>query len=161
MHDAADDEAAGRAARNVKGRALLHAQVMDEAALCEEVGGELNGAAKAGAYHGWADAAVQAGDALGGVDLPHAVQGVAVAVLGTDGERGRKGLQARLDEKEGRAGDGTEDARGGAGEDIDAKGLDSGVVVEERGGGLAQRLVEAEAAAVERHLVDVGTTQAA
>ena len=161
VHDAADDKAAGGAAGNVQRHALLHAKVLDEAALGKEVGGQLDRAAKAGADHGGTDAAVEALYPLVCVDLLHAVDSAPVVVLGAGGEEGREGLQARLYEEEGRAGGGAEDTRGSAREDVDAKGLDGGVLVDGGGDGLAQGLVEAEAAAIERHLVDIGAIEAA
>ncbi len=100
VHEDADDEAADGATGQVQQRALVHAEVAHEAALGEEVGGQLHGAAEAGADHGGADAAVQAARALGGVDLAQAVPGVAVVVLGADGQEGRVALQPRLDQEE-------------------------------------------------------------
>lgn len=85
MHDAADDEPRHGTAGQVQGGALLHAEVAHQPALGEEVGGQLDGAAESRADHGGADAAVEAGDTLGAVDLGGAVKGVAVAVLGADG----------------------------------------------------------------------------
>ena len=64
-------------------------------------------------------------------------------------------MQPGFDEKEGGAGGGAEDTRGGAAEDVNGEGLDCGRGVEERREGCAQGFVEAETAAVEGHLVDV------
>lgn len=161
MHHDADHETASGAAGQVQQGALLHAQVLLQTALGEKVGGQLDGAAEAGADHGGADAAVQAAHALGLEDLAEAVPGVAVAVLGADGQKGREALQAGLDEEEGRAGGGAHDARGGAAEHVDAQALGLAVLEDERGEGLAHGLVEAEAAAVEQDLVDVGAADAA
>lgn len=161
VHDAADDEAADRRTGQMQRRALLHAGVLDELSLGQEIRGELDGAAGAGADHGGGDAAVQAGEALGAVDLPQAVPGIAVVVLGADGPDGREALQPGLDEEEGASGGGADDAGRGAAEDVDGEVLGVFVVEEEARQALAHGLVEAQAAAVEQDLVDVGGAEAA
>lgn len=161
VHDAADDKAADGAAGEVEGRALLHAEVPHESPLGEEVCGQLDGAAEAGADHGGADAAVEAREALGAVDGGEAVHGVLVVVLGADGQEGREALQAGLDEEEGAAHGGADDAGAGAAEHVDAQVLRLAVLEDEGGEAVAHGLVEAEAAAVEEDLVDVGAADAA
>src|SRR5690606_10454014 len=106
-------------------------------------------------------AAVYTPDPLGAEDLPHAVDEVPVPVLGADGPEGRVALQAGLDEEEGAPRGGADHARRGAAEHVDAHALDGGVAEDEAGEGLAHGLVEAEAAPVEDHLVDVGGAEAA
>ena len=161
MHENAHDKSADGAAGQMQRGALLHAQVLDEPPLGEKIGGQLHAAAEAGADHGSAHAAVQAAEALGAVDLAHAVEGVAVVVLGADGAEGAEALQARLDEEEGRAGGGADDARRGAAEHVDAEVLALRVAQQQRGQAGAHGLVEAQAAAVEQDLVDVGAADAA
>lgn len=160
VHDAADDETRHGAASQVQRGALLHAEVADEPALGEEVGGELDGAPEAGADHGGADAAVEAADALGAVDLRGAVEGVAVAVLGADGQEGGVALEAGLDEEERAAGGGADDARRRAAEHVDGQVLLGAVLQQQRREPLAHRLVEPQPAPVQQDLVYVRAPQA-
>lgn len=82
-------------------------------------------------------------------------------MLRPDGRKGRVALQACLDEEEGRAHGGADDARGGAAEHVDAHALHLGVAEDEVREGPTHGLVEAEAAAVEEDLVEVGRAEAA
>lgn len=161
VHGAADDEAACGGGEEVQSRAVLHVCVAHEPAFGEEVGGELDGGAGARANHAGAHAAVETAEAFGGVDLAHAVKGVAVFVLGADGEGRAVALQAGFDEEEGGAGHGAEDAAGGAGEDVDAERLDGFVAEDEVGGRGAEGFVETESAPVQEDLVDVRAADAA
>jgi len=86
VHYTADNETAGGRASEVQANALLQTQVLLQAALGEEVGRQLDGAAEASADHGGADAAVEAQKAFCSVYGAEAVPGVAVAVLGADGK---------------------------------------------------------------------------
>lgn len=70
MHDAADDEAADGRAGQMQRRSLLHAGVLDQLSLGEEVRGQLDGATETSPHHGGGDAPVQAEEALALVDLP-------------------------------------------------------------------------------------------
>ena len=161
MHDAADDEPRHGAAGQVERGALLHAEVAHQPALGEEVGRQLDGAAEAGPDHGGADAAVEAPDALGAVDLGGAVDGVSVAVLGADGQEGGVALQAGLDEEEGAPGGGADDAGRGAAEHVDAEVLGGAVLEQDRGQPVPHRLVEPQPTPVQQDLVHIGTPQAA
>lgn len=161
MHEAADDEATDGTAGQVQSGTLLHAGVAHETPLGEEVGGQLDRGAETGADHGGTDAAVETAQALAAVDLRQTVDGVAVLVLGTDGERGREALEARLDEEEGGAGGGTNDAGAGAAKHVDGQRLDRVGAVEGARDAAAHGLVEAQAAPVEHHLVDVGAAETA
>lgn len=161
MHHAADDEAADGRAGQVQRRPLLHAGVLDQLPLGEEIGRQLDGAAEARPDHGGRDAAVQAREALAAIDLPQSIPEVAVVVLRADRPDGGIALQPRLDQEKGTSGRGAEDARGGAAEDVDGEVLPGLVAQKQAGGGLAHGLVEAEAAAVEQDLVDVGGAEAA
>ena len=76
-------------------------------------------------------------------------------MLRTHGQERRIALQASFHEEKGGAGRSAEDAGGGTGEDVDAEGLHGGVFVDEGRTGFAQGFVEAEAAAIKDHLVDV------
>lgn len=82
-------------------------------------------------------------------------------MLGADGQEGAVALQSSLDEEEGAAGGGADDAAGGAAEHVDAEVLLLAVAQEQGGQAVAHGLVEAEAAAVEQDLVDVGAADAA
>ena len=136
-----------------------------EGSFGEEVGRQLHTRPESRAHHSGPDAAVETLDSLAFVDLAETVPGVAILVLGAYGEEGGEGLQPGFDEEEGRACRGAEDAGGGAGEDVDGEGLVGFDVWEFRGGEVlvevegvdvgADGVVEAEAAAVEGHLVDV------
>lgn len=70
MHDAADDEARGRAAGQVEGGAVLHPKMFDQAPLGKEVRGQLDGATKSSADHRCSDTPVKSLDAFIVVDLP-------------------------------------------------------------------------------------------
>ena len=159
MHEHAHDEAAAGAAHQMQREPLLHVEVLDETTFGEEVRGQLDAAAEAGAHHGRPDAAVESTDALGAMDCVEAVPGIAVVVLGADGQEGRVRLQAGLDEEEGGSEGCADDARGRAGEDINGQRLDIGRGVEHGREGRAERLVESEAAPVQNHLVDVLSTK--
>ncbi len=161
MHHNANHKAAGRAAGQVKERALLHAQMVHQPALREEVGRQLHRAPEARPDHGGAHAAVQAAHPLAPVDLAEPVPGVPVPVLCADGQERRVALQARLDEEKGAAGGGAHDARPGAAEHVDAQALRLAVLEDERRQPVAHGLVEAQTAAVQQHLVDVGAADAA
>lgn len=132
-----------------------------EPPLREEVRRQLHRAAEPGPYHGGAYAPVQAAEPLGLVDLRHAVGRVPVLVLGADGQERAVALQPRLDEEEGAARGGADDARGGAAEHVDAEVLLGAVAQQQGGEAVAHGLVEAEAAAVEEDLVDVRAPDAA
>lgn len=160
MHEAADYETRHGAASQMQGSAFVCAEMLDHRPLGEEVRGELDGASEAGPDHGGAHAPVQPpGDALGLVDLPHAVEGVAVLVLRADGEQRREALEARLDEEEGAARGRADDAGAGAAEHVDAQALLAAVLVDQGGQAVPHGLVEAQAAAVEQDLVDVGAAE--
>jgi hypothetical protein len=161
MHHATNDEPARRAAGQMQRRPLLEVEVLDEPALGEEVRGQLDRAAKARTDHGGADATIQAAKAPCGVDVAEAVDGVSIGVLRARRRKGTEALEARLDEEERTSGRGAQDARGGAAEDVDSEALLGRVAEQETGGVGAQRLVEAQPAAVENHLVDVGRAEAA
>lgn len=161
VHDAANHEAADCAAGEMQSRALLHAGVLDQLPLGQEIRGQLDRRAEAGSNHGGRDAAVQAQEALATVDLPQSIPGIPVVVLRAHGPHGREALQPRLDEEEGTASSRTEDSGRGAGEDVDAQVLRVLVLEEQRGQRLSYRVVEAQAAAVEQHLVDVGGAEPA
>lgn len=77
-------------------------------------------------------------------------------MLRADGNVLAKALQSCLDQEEGAAGGGANDARRGAAKHVDAKVLFRGVLEDDGGEGLPHGLVEAETAAVEQDLVDVG-----
>lgn len=81
MHDAAHDEAAGGATRNVQRHALLHTKMLDQTPLYEKIRGKLDRAAESRADHGWAHTSVEAFYAFSPIYLPHAVKSVAVMVL--------------------------------------------------------------------------------
>lgn len=161
VHEAADDETAHGAAGKVQRGAFLHSEMLDQPTLGEEVGGQLYRASHTSPDHGGADAAVESTDALAPVDLAHAVEEVLVLVLGADGEEGREALEAGLDEEEGAAGGGANDAGRGAAQHVDAEALDLFVAKDEFRQGGAHGLVEAETAAVEEDLVNVGGAETA
>lgn len=155
VHNTANDEATRGTTRHMQRHTLLHAEMLDEPPLCEKVRGQLDRAAEPRSYHCGSHAPIQSLYALGRVDLTHAVERVAVVVLGADGEEGRVRLQPRFHEEEGGSGCGAEDPRRGACEKVYREGLYSGVVVEGCGESFADGLVEAQAAAVQGHLVNV------
>lgn len=73
----------------------------------------------------------------------------------------REALQPRLDQKERRPRRRADDTRRRAAEHVDAQVLCVRVAEEQRGEALAHGVVEAEPAAVEHDLVDVGAAEAA
>lgn len=161
MHHAAHGKTAHGTAGKVQSRTLLHVKVPNQTPLGEKVRRQLHRAPKACPDHGGADAAIQPAQALGAEDGVEPVPCAAVLVLRAHGPERREALQARLDEEEGAAGTRADDARGGAAEHVDAQVL-GGAVPEEQGGeAVAHGLVEAQAAAVEEDLVDVGGAEAA
>lgn len=111
MHETADYKTRCGTACQVQWRTLLHAQMLREHSLREEVRRQLYRATEAGTDHGCAHASIQTAHALALVNLTRAIDGVAVAVLGADGQKGRVALETGLDEEEGRTGDGAEQAR--------------------------------------------------
>lgn len=161
MHEAADHETADGAAREVKRGPLFHVEVPHQPPLGEEVRRQLHGAPHTGTDHGGADTPVEPKDAIALADLLRAVEKMLIPVLRPDGRKGREALQACLDEEEGRAHGSADDARGGAAEHVDTHALNLGVAKDEVRDGPAHGLVEAEAAAVEEDLVDVGRAEAA
>lgn len=159
VHDAADNEAADSAAGEMQSWALLHAGVLDQLSLGQEIRGQLNRGAEASSNHGRRDAAVQAKEALAAIDLSQSIPGIPVVVLSAHGPHGREALQTGLDEEKGTASSRTEDSGRGASKDVDAQVLRVLVLEEQLGERLSDGLVEAEAAAVEEHLIDVGGAQ--
>lgn len=123
VHDAADDEAADGRAGQMQRRALLHAGVLDQLPLGEEVRGQLDGATKTSPHHGGGDAPVQAEEALAFVNLPQPIPGIAIVVLRAHGPNGRITLKTGLYEEEGAPRSGADDAGGGAAEDVDGEVL--------------------------------------
>lgn len=89
VHHAADDEPRGRAASQVQGWAVLHAQMPNQSALGKEVRRQLDRTAKSGPDHGRANASVQALDTLAPVDLTKAIEGPAIVVLRAHWEKRR------------------------------------------------------------------------
>lgn len=142
-------------------RAFFHAGVAHQPSLGEEVCGKLHRGAETSSDHGGANAAVKTPDSLAAVNLGHAVQGVLVRVLGANGEKRRKALEASLDEEEGRAGRGANDTRGGTAKHVDTEILGGAIAQKQRGESLAHGVVESEAAAIEQDLVDVCATDTA
>lgn len=128
VHETADYKTRRGTACQVEWRTLLHAQMLSEHPLREEVRRQLYGATEAGTDHGRAHTSVQTGGALGLVDLTRAVDGVAVVVLGADGQKGRVALETGLDKEEGGAGDGADEARRCAAEHVDGEILLGAVV---------------------------------
>lgn len=161
MHDAAHDKATRRAARQVQRQTLLHVEVLDESALREEICGKLHGAAESCPHHRRPDAAIESSDFLGPIDLAEAVDRVLVVVLGSDGEERRERLQACLDKEEGRPGCSSEDTRGCSGEDVDAQRLDVAVLEDGLCDAFPEWFVEAQPAAIQQDLVNVGRPDAA
>jgi hypothetical protein len=161
MHEAANNETADSTACKVQRGALLHTSVADELSLGQEVRGQLDGATEAGSDHGSANTTVQPTNALSAVDAGQAVERIAVLVLGADGAERRVALQARLDEEKGAAGGGANHARGGAAEHVDEEVLGFFILQEQASQGFAHGVVEAETAAIEEDLVDVGGAETA
>lgn len=161
VHDAADDEAADRRAGKMQRRALLHAGVLDQLSLCQEVCWQLDGASEASSNHGGAYAAIQAEESLAAVDLSQAIPKIAIVVLGADRPNGRIALQTGLDQEKGTASSCADDTRRGTAEDIDGQVLRFLVAEEQVRHGLSHGLIEAKPASVEQDLVDVGGAKTA
>ena len=104
MHNAAYDESTTGATCQVQRRSLMHAQMLYQPPLREEIRRQLNTASKSRPHNRRSHPSVETTDTLGAMDFPKAVQRILVTVLGANGEEGREGLQACLDEEEGRAG---------------------------------------------------------
>lgn len=143
MHDATNDKAARRAARQMQRQPFLHPQMSDQPPLGEKVRRQLHRTAEPRPYHRRPDSSVQTLDALVAVDLPHPVHGVLVLVLRPDGQERRVRLQARLDQEERRPRTCAQDAGRGAREDVDAQRLHVGVAEDGCRGAFAERFVEA------------------
>lgn len=82
-------------------------------------------------------------------------------MLSADGVGGGVALESGLDEEEGRAGGGADYAGGGTAEHVDGERLGILILVKQTRYGLTHGVVEAQAAAVEEHLVDVGAADTA
>lgn len=161
MHNHAHHKATCRTTGKMQRRTLLHPQVLHQPPLRKKVRRQLHRAPEAGANHGRAHTPVQPTHALAPVDLRQAVPRVAVVVLGADGPEGGIALQARLGQEKGAAGGGADDARPRAAKHVDAQALRLVVVKERARQRAAHGLVEAQPAAVEQDLVDVGAPQPA
>lgn len=135
MHDNAYDDPTRGTTRQMQRRTFLHPRMLHQPPLREEIRRQLHAAPEPRPHARRPDPAIQAPHALRGSDLPQSIDRVAVPVLRADGQGGGVALQAGLDEEEGGARGGAEDAGGGAGEDVDAEGLDGGVGEEEAGAG--------------------------
>ena len=85
-------------------RSFLHVQMSYQPPLCKKVCRQLNTASKSRPHNRRSHPSVETTDTLGAIDFPKAVECILVTVLSANGEEGREGLQARLDEEEGRAG---------------------------------------------------------
>lgn len=161
MHDAADDETTHSAASKMQTGTLFHSKMTNKTALRKEIGRELNGATKGGSDHSSSHAAVEAGDTFAAVDGLETMPCASVMMLGTNWSELGVALETGLDEEEGAAGSGADDARRGTAQHVDAEVLGLAVLEEESREAMAHGLVEAETTAIEEDLVDVGGADAA
>lgn len=155
VHHTANDESRCRAASQMKSWTFLHAEVLDQTTLREKVRRQLDGATETRADHRRIHTTVQATSSFRGIDLAQAVERVAVLVLCADGKERRIRLEAGFHEEEWRGACCTNDTGRGTGEDINAERLDVRIVVDGRRDSLAQGLVKAKTASVEKNLVDI------
>ncbi len=161
MHAKAHDKPRHRTASQMQRRALLHAQMLDQPPLRKEVRRQLHRAAEPRSDHRRAHAPIQAPEPFSPIDLREPIEGVAVLVLGAYRQERRKALEPGLHEEKGATRGGADDAGGGAAEHVDTQVLLGAVAQEQGGEPVAHGLVEAEAAPVQQHLVDVGAPDAA
>jgi len=84
MHETAHHEPRNRTAGQVQRRAFLHAQMLDQPSLGEEVCRQLHGAAETRPDHGGAHASIQPAEPFRLVDLPQPIERVLVLVLRAD-----------------------------------------------------------------------------
>lgn len=138
--------------------AFLHAGMLHQASLGKEVGGQLDRAAKPGSNHGSADASIQAGNALTLENPGHAIDGVAILVLGAHRPERRVALETSLDQEERAARSSSHHTGGGTAEHIDEEILRLLILVNQLGQTRAHGLVESKTAPIEQDLVDVGTS---
>lgn len=73
----------------MQGRTLIHAEMLHQPSLGEEVRGQLHAGTETCSDHCGTDATVQALDTLGIVDLLHTVPSIGVFMLGSHGEERR------------------------------------------------------------------------
>lgn len=130
MHETAHYETGSGTAGQVQSRTLFHTQMAGQTTLSEEVGRKLNSTAETGSNHGGANTTVDSLNTLALVDLTQAIERVLIVVLSANGKERRKRLETGLHQEERRASGGTDNTRGGAGEDIGAERLNSGIVVD-------------------------------
>lgn len=142
-------------------RPLLHTRMLHQSSLCKEIRRQLHRATKARSDHRSANSTIQSPYALGTIDLSQAIKRVLVIMLRAHWQKGRIALQSRLDEEEGRTRSGANDTRRGTTEHVDGEVLGFAVLEKNLGESFAHGFVEAEAAAVEEDLVDVGAADTA
>ena len=82
----------------------MHVQMPYQSPLRKEICRQLNTASEPRPHNGCSHPSVETTDTLGAMDFPKAVQCIFVPVLGANWKERREGLQACLDEEEGRAG---------------------------------------------------------
>lgn len=135
---------------------LLHIEMANQTTFRKEVSGKLNRAAKCSSDHGSLHATVQTTDSLGSVNRFEAVPCASVVVLGTNRPEGREALQTGLDQEKWAASRGADYARSSTAEHVNSQILGLSVLEEEACERIAHGVVEAETAAIEENLVDVG-----
>lgn len=87
--------------------------------LSKEICGKLHARSETSSHHGGPNTAVYSLDSLGGIDCSQTVPCAGVLVLCADWQEGAVALKTGLDEEEGRAEHGADDARTRACEDVD------------------------------------------
>lgn len=135
---------------------LLHIEVTNQTPFRKEVSGKLNRATKCSSDHSSLHTTVQTTDSLGSVNRFEAVPCASVVVLGTNRPEGREALQTGLDQEKWAASRGADYARSSTAEHVNSQILGLSVLEEEACERIAHGVVEAETAAIEEDLVDVG-----
>ena len=161
VHEAAHDESTDSTAREMQRRPLFHTSMLDQPPLREEVRRQLHRAPESRPDHRRAHAAIQPPNTLRFEDPRHPIQRIPILVLRTHWQKRGVALQPRLDQEEWRSRRRADDTGCGAAEHVDAEVLRVRVAEEQRREALAHGVVEAETAAVEHDLVNVGAAETA
>lgn len=109
VHNAGDNKSRRCATGQMQARALFHTQVSCQTSLGEEISGQLDGASETSPHHSSTNATVQTTHTLRLEYLAQSIERVAVLMLRANRKERRVGLEASLDEEEGRTECGTDD----------------------------------------------------
>jgi hypothetical protein len=145
----------------MQARALLHTKMPNQTALCKEVCGELNRATEGSSDHSSLNTTVETTNTLSTVNRLEAMPCARVMVLSTNRPEFREALKTGLYKEEWTASRGTDNSGSCTAEHVDAQILSISIFEEEFGERITHGIIEAQTAAIEEDLIDIGSADTA